>query len=62
AFTLLYDRFFSSPSTGLALKAMLADRELAAHALPLVEPYLSHNTANPYLVRDIQALADKAGL
>ncbi len=62
AFDLLYDRFFSTPATGLALKAMLADPvarpELAAHALPKIEPYLSRNKDNLYLARDIRTLAE----
>ncbi len=59
AFDLLYDRFFTSVSTGFALKAMLADKELAAHAWPGVDPYLSRNTGNPYLARDIRTLAEE---
>ncbi len=58
AFDLLYDRFFLSPATGFAIKAMLADPELAAHAFAGVDPYLSRNTDNPYLARDIRTLAE----
>jgi len=57
AFDTLYDKFFTSTETGLALKTMLSNEKLALHARPLVEKYLARFTANPYLARDILRLA-----
>lgn len=57
AFDLLYSRFFDSVETGLALKAMLSHPELAGIIRPKAFTWLSRNSTNPYLARDISALA-----
>jgi len=57
AFNILYNRFFPSIETGFALKSMLANPGLASHVLYRVSAYLARQTTNPYLVRDIAALA-----
>lgn len=59
AFDLLYDRFFMSTETGLALKSMLSTHELASHAEDRAEAYLAGYTANPYLTKDIFRLYRK---
>lgn len=60
AFDHLAERFPAGAATGFALKFMLTDPGLANHALPRVAPYLSQYTENPYLIRDIRMLAQKA--
>ena len=57
---LLMERYPASQAAGLALKHMLADPGLAAHALPASALYLSLPPSNPYLARDIQTLAEAA--
>lgn len=57
AFNLLYDRFFTSTETGMALKILLADPEQAALVLKKARLYTKQKQDNPYLVRDITTLA-----
>lgn len=60
ALGVLMDRHPTSQATGLALKHLLADPELAPAALQHAAAYLAQPPSNPYLARDIQTLAEGA--
>lgn len=57
AFDRLFDTYYTSVETGFALKLMLNKPDLVSHARPFVKTFVTRNTGNPYLTRDIKALA-----
>ncbi|WDP93059.1 MAG: hypothetical protein HUN04_26420 [Desulfobacter sp.] len=60
AVDMLYDRFFSSMETGFALKHMLTRPGPGVSLVEKASAWAARNTANPYLSREISALALEA--
>ncbi len=57
AFTILWEKYRNTVSTGLAIKLLLKDTRDSQKILPYVKPYLALNIADRYLVKEIKERA-----